>query len=162
MKARLGLVAGLALMLTVVFAPAAEAKTIKLFVQPIIGEQDYCRAATDQVKWSYTFKAKITRKNSPLPKSVIMRYKVIDASTGAQLGGQKITLKPKKFFKVGALITFTANQSVTLVLDASFKSPTTGKTLRSHSELPELVPTVEQLDAATGLPACAAAAPPAA
>ena len=148
MKTRIGLVAAMALMLTIVFAPAAEAKTIKLFVTPLIGEQDHCRASSDLVKWSYTFKAKISRKNSPLPRNVIIRYKVLDASTGATIVGQKITLKPRKFFKVGLLNTFTAGQSLTIVLDASFKSPTTGKTFKSHTELPESVPTIAQLDAA--------------
>lgn len=157
MKSRLGLISGLALMLTIVFAPAAEAKTIKLFVTPIIGEQDHCRASADLVKWSYTFKAKITRKNSPLPKNVVVRYKVLDSATGAQIGAEKITLKPKSFFKVGVLNTFTAGQSLTIVLDASFRSPTNGKTFKSHTELPELVPTIAQLDGANPpVPTCAA------
>jgi hypothetical protein len=157
MKTRLGFVAGLALMLTIAFVPAAEAKTIKLFVTPVISAQDDCRVATDQIKWSYAFKAKIERKNSPLPRNVIIRYKVLDTATGAQIGGQKVTLKPKKFFKVGALYQYAAGQSITIVLDASFKSPTTGKTFKSHSELPDTAPTIEQMDAAgANLPTCVA------
>jgi hypothetical protein len=138
-------------------APTAPAATSKLYVTPYLGVVNFCRASTDQVRWNYTFKAKIKRKNSPLPKKVMIKYSVTDNATGQVMVAQKLALKPKKFYKIGAETQYTAGQQLSVTLDASFKSPLTGKTLRSHSVLSDEAPSVAMMDGATTAPPVCAA-----
>ncbi|MBI4898648.1 MAG: hypothetical protein HY827_09835 [Actinobacteria bacterium] len=157
MKTRFAVAIFATLLTVAALAPSAPAATSKLYVTPYMGVVNFCRASTDQVRWSYTFKAKIKRKNSPLPKKVMIKYNVTDSSTGQVMVSQRLTLKPKKFYKIGLETQYTAGQQLSVTLDASFKSPLTGRTLRSHSVLPDSAPTVEMMDgAATAPPACAA------
>lgn len=157
MKTRFVFVLTAALFVVAALAPSAPAATSKLYVTPYVDYADFCRASVDQVRWSYSFKAKIKRKNSPLPKKVMIKYSVTDSATGQVMISQKLALKPKKYFKIGTQTQYTAGQQLTLTLDASFKLPLTGKTLRSHTVMPDTAPTVEQMDAAaTQPPACAA------
>lgn len=161
MKTRFAAVMLAALLAVTVFAPAAEALTRKLYVTPIIGMTEPCRAAPDQVQYSYTFRAKIKRKNSPNPKRVTIKYKVTDLTAGAVVVEQTLVLKPNRskarhFFKVGALAQYTAAHQLQIDVNASFKSPLNGKTYRSTSTVPDSIPTVEALDAINPpLSACA-------
>ncbi len=156
MKTRFAVAALAMLLAAVALAPSAPAATSKLYVTPYLGVVNFCRLSTDQVRWNYTFKAKIKRKNSPLPKKVMIKYSVTDNSTGQVMVSQRLSLKPKKFYKIGAETQYTAGQQLSVTLDASFKSPLTGRTLRSHTVLSDSAPTVEVMDgAATAPPACA-------
>jgi hypothetical protein len=156
LKAKLAFSVLCAVVAAAFVAPSAQAVTHKLFVTPLLGYADDCRVSTDQVKWSYTFKAKIKRKNSPLPKRVTIDYAVTDVDTGLVVVEQTLVLKPKKFFKIGALSQYTAGHNLSVRVKASFKSPLTGKRLKSDSTLADAVPTVAMMDAANPpLPACA-------
>lgn len=148
MKIRIALLASAVLLALGALAPSAQAARSSIKVTPSFDYAGFCRPAPDQLAWSYTFKAKIKRKNSPLPKNVVIRYSVTDSSTGAVLVSQKLTLKPRSFYKVGLLTTYTAGTPITLTANASFKSPLTGRTLKSKTVFPDVVPTVEQMDAA--------------
>jgi len=147
LKLRFALLATAVLVALGAFAPSANAITRKLYVTPQYGFTGFCRPAADQLMWSYTFKAKIKRKNSPLPKKVTIRYRVTDSSTGTLLRSQTLNLKPRRFYKVGLSTTYIAGTPITLTATASFKSPLTGKTLKSTTTVPDTVPTVEQMDA---------------
>ncbi|MBI5309681.1 MAG: hypothetical protein HZB14_01435 [Actinobacteria bacterium] len=139
------------LIASMAFTPAAQSATSKLYVTPSFDYTGFCRPAADQLMWAYTFKAKIKRKNSPLPRRVTIKYSVTDANTGAVLVAQTLTLKPRKFYKVGALTTYIAGTPIILRATASFRSPQTGKLLKSKTTFNDAVPTVEQMDA-NGIP----------
>lgn len=162
MKTRFVAVSLAASLAAAVFAPAAGALTHKLYVTPIISRVEPCRAATDQVIFAYAFKAKIKRSHSPNPKRVTIRYSVADLETSTYVLAEKLTLKPNRskarnFYKVGAFAQYTAGHQLRIDVDASFKSPLTGKTIRKSSSISDGIPTVEQLDALSSpLPACAA------
>lgn len=151
MKLRIALLTAVVAAASAVYTPGAQSATSKLFVTPSYDFTNFCRPATDQFAWSYTFKAKIKRKNSPLPKKVTIKYRVTDSSTGALLRSQTLTLKPRSFYKVGLITTYTAGTPITLTATAIFKSPLTGKTFKSKTSVPDTVPTVEQMDA-QGIP----------
>lgn len=157
MKIRIVLLATAVTLALGAFAPSANALTRKLFITPEMGQVGYCRAATDQVQFSYTFKAKIKRKNAALPKRVNVKYSVTDMNSGAVVVSQRLTLKPRKYYKVGALTQYqTLGQQLQITADVSARSTINGRMLRSHSVLYDTLPTVEQMDlAATPLPACA-------
>lgn len=151
MKLRIALLATAVTVALGALAPTADAITRKLYVTPSYDFTNFCRPATDQLAWSYAFKAKIKRKNSPLPKKVTIKYSVTDSSTGGLLLSQTLTLKPRSFYKVGLQVTYTAGTPILLKATASFKSPLTGKTLKSTTSVPDTVPTVEAMDA-QGIP----------
>lgn len=158
MKSRIATIFLLTLLAAAASVPSAGAATRKIIVTPVIGYADVCRAETDQIRFSYTFKAKIKRKNAPRPKKVTIKYSVKDDSTGALIVRQTLTLKPRSYFRVGAQMQYAAEQKLKITVDASFKSPLTGKTLKSHSVLDDAIPSVADLDAADPpLPACPAA-----
>lgn len=151
MKTRFAAVLLAVLLAVAAFAPAAEALTRKLFVTVAPGATGFCRTAADQMKFSYDFKAKIKRKNSPNPRRVVVSYSVTDTATGAVIVSQTLVLKPSRsksrnFYKAGALTQYTAGTNLSVSIKMKFKSPNTGKTIRSSATAPDSVPTVEQLD----------------
>lgn len=162
MKTRFAAAMLAAVLAATVFAPASEAASSKLYVKVTPGATAFCRAAPDQLTFSYFFKAKITRRNSPNPKRVVVSYRVTDTATGAVIVSQTLVLKPSRsksrnFYKVGALTQYTAGTNLSVSVKMKFKAPNTGRTIRSSATLPDSVPTVEQLDALNPpLLACAA------
>jgi hypothetical protein len=127
-------------------AGAKYAQYIK--VTPYLNSIDFCRPAPDQVKWKYTLKAKIKRKNVGLPKKVTMEYLVTDLDTAEDIVSQVLKLKPKKFYKVGKLTQYPAGHNIQFQLDGSFKSPIDGKILRKRSISNFVVPTAAEMDQA--------------
>lgn len=143
------LIATAALMLAMLTATASAVKYDKYIkVTPLLNRVDSCRISPEVVQWSYTLKAKLSRRNVDRPKSIRMRYEVTDLDTGAMLRLQVFKLKPKKYYAVGMPTQYAAGHQLQFQLDVSFKSPINGKRRRSRSISNVLVPTVAQIDQA--------------
>lgn len=153
MKIRIALLATAAMIALAAFAPSASALTRSLKVTTTPSIVNECRSAPDQAMWSFAYKSTIKRKNVAAPSRVTVRYRVTDAATGALLAEQKLTLKPRKYYKVGLPVIYTAGTQVILKSTATFKNPYNGRNIKASGTDLVNVPTIEQLD--TGVfPAC--------
>lgn len=158
MKIRVALVAAFAMIVLLLPANPASAVTRKFFVTTSYDFTDFCRPAdpVDQVKWSFIYKAKIRRKNSPPAKKIRVNFKVTDTTLNVEVLNETVYLRPEDKFKAtGALTAYTAGHNLRYDMKSSTKSPLTGKMLRATSSYSDVVPTVEQLNQLL-LPACTA------
>lgn len=155
MRKKLALLAVLAVAVTALAMPTtASSKTIKLYVTPTYDYVNVCRPAAGQLRFNFLFGAKFERKNSPYPKSVKVNYTARDAS-GVQFASGKVTLtKKNKWKKQSANITVATGAITYFTLKAKFRSPTTGKEIKSTTPFSFNFATDEEL-IANGIPPCA-------
>ncbi|MBJ7347650.1 MAG: hypothetical protein JHC87_03640 [Thermoleophilaceae bacterium] len=159
MKSRLSLAAVSVVALAAVIAPSATANSAKtassIIVTTTYDEINLCLSAPDVVSTDHRFKAKIKKKGTTNPKKVVVTYKVTDLTTGILVIKEKLTLKPKKYTKVGSSVLYTAGHQYQYDYVSVYRAPNTGKNVKAKSKRTDTIPSVESL-AALGLPACAA------
>src|SRR4051794_9603105 len=71
-------------------------------VTPLLNRVDNCRAGPELAQWSYTLRARLARRNVDRPASIRMRYEVTDLDTGVVLRLQTLSLRAKRYYKIGA------------------------------------------------------------
>jgi len=155
MRSKLALTAVLAAVMLVA-VPNAYAKTSKLLVKGEVGTTDECRIVPGQLRISWIFKAKITRRNSPLPKRVKITYSTVDSSSGAPVASGALTLtKRNKWTAISDALTFNTGGTYDSKFTLSYKAPISHKTVHSNYDLPLTINTDAELDQQNPpLPAC--------
>lgn len=158
MRKKIALLTTFAAVAALALVPSSQAASSSIKVTTSYDFANFCRPAVDQLQYQFVFKAKIKRRNSPLPRNVVVRYRVLDNATGQSYGSGKVTLtKRNKWTNLSNPVIATAGASVTYELTSTYKAPRTGRNVKAKGSFPDQIPTVADLDAANPpLPSCAA------
>lgn len=157
MRKKIALLTAVAAVAALALVPSSQAASSSIKVTSSYDFANFCRPAVDQLQFQFLFKAKIKRRNSPLPRNVVVRYKVLDAATGTSYGSGKVTLtKRNKWQKLSNPVIAPAGAQVIYDLTSTYKAPRTGRNVKAKASIPDVIPTVAEMDAINPpLPSCA-------
>ncbi len=115
-----------------------------------------CFLAPDRAQSNTRFSVSFRRTGNPKPKKpkkVKVSYQITDTGDGTVIASETLTLKPRKYKKVGAIAEYIADHSYQLEWKASFRLRENGKMVRGSGSSSITMPSADQL---AMLPGCAA------
>lgn len=148
MRIKIALLAAVVAALSLALVPSAPAASSSIKVTTkLAAAVDFCRPSPEQLGYSLYFTASIKRKNTSLPKSVRVTFKVKDAATGSQYGSGVVTLtKKNKFKNTSKRFVVPLGAAIYYDLISSYRAPNTGKKVTAKAKIPDQVPTAAEID----------------